>query len=114
MAYDRDAIIDRDDHTCQRCGEAFFDSRPLEVSHDVARSEGGSDDPNNLETLCIACHAEKDGWEVGDFDDTAARVARVASYVRDEGYDGLGFLGRVASLLGVSPTKASDLLDEHL
>lgn len=54
-------ILKRDDYTCQRCGHrsgphADGDGRILQVHHKHKRSEGGSDDPKNLTTLCRPCH----------------------------------------------------------
>jgi 5-methylcytosine-specific restriction endonuclease McrA len=109
----REQVMERDRLTCQRCGRSFADSRPLEAAHVVARAKGGSDDLNNLRALCIACHSDVDGWDVGDFDNSR-RVDRVASYVRHrERLRGAAFVSRVASLLGVTYERASDLLDSR-
>lgn len=46
-------VLSRDNHTC------FFkckDSKRLEVHHIKFRSNGGTDNPNNLITLCEKCH----------------------------------------------------------
>ena len=43
----------RDHYTCQCCGKKGCG---LEVHHIVYRSNGGSDDPDNLITLCENCH----------------------------------------------------------
>lgn len=51
----REAIIHRDNYTCQCCGKK--DTR-LEVHHIIFRSQGGTDDENNLITLCKDCHAK--------------------------------------------------------
>lgn len=50
----RKAILQRDSHTCQQCG----DKDNLHVHHIVYRGNGGTDDPDNLTTLCETCHAE--------------------------------------------------------
>ena len=68
------AVLRRDGYVCQDCGAAFggrrakiFDQRmregrggfkwvSLEVHHILPRSEGGSDHPGNLKTLCPECH----------------------------------------------------------
>ena len=49
-------VLDRDEHECQCCHGKHKDSR-LEVHHIIFRSNGGSDDPKNLITLCHTCHA---------------------------------------------------------
>ena len=51
----RAMVLSRDGHTCRCCGGKRKDSR-LEVHHIIYRSHGGSDDPENLVTLCHTCH----------------------------------------------------------
>jgi len=56
----REAII-RDDYTCRECettGGPKGDAQ-LEVHHITPVSKGGSDDLENLETLCQSCHRTK-------------------------------------------------------
>jgi len=48
-------VLSRDNYTCQYCKNKRKDSR-LHVHHILARSNGGSDRPNNLITLCKSCH----------------------------------------------------------
>lgn len=45
--------LDRDNYTCQHCGTK---NTRLEVHHIKYRSQGGSDDLDNLITLCEDCH----------------------------------------------------------
>ena len=62
-------IIYRDNFTCQDCGEfrAMINEHGmtipidngLEVHHILPVSEGGSDDPANLITLCKECHRKR-------------------------------------------------------
>lgn len=49
----REAILHRDKYTCQVCGKK---QTRLEVHHIVYRSQGGTDNENNLITLCEYCH----------------------------------------------------------
>ena len=51
----RETILHRDDYKCQCCGKK--DTR-LEVHHIIYRSNGGTDDENNLITLCEECHSK--------------------------------------------------------
>lgn len=58
------SILERDDYTCQECGECS-DEHGLRVHHIVPRSDGGTDAPDNLSTLCAHCHAlahQPDSW----------------------------------------------------
>lgn len=48
----RKSILVRDGYRCARC----LSPGPLDVHHKIPVSEGGSDDPTNLETLCEPCH----------------------------------------------------------
>jgi hypothetical protein len=49
----REAVLHRDGYTCQCCGKK---NCRLEVHHIKFRSNGGTDDENNLITLCEGCH----------------------------------------------------------
>ena len=49
----REAVLHRDNYTCQCCGKKHV--RP-EVHHIIFRSKGGTDDERNLITLCEKCH----------------------------------------------------------
>ena len=49
----RVAILHRDNYTCQCCGKK---NCRLEVHHIKFRSDGGTDDEENLITLCKECH----------------------------------------------------------
>ena len=55
----RRAILHRDNYTCQCCGKK---NCRLEVHHIKFRSNGGTDDEENLITLCKECH---DGVHAG-------------------------------------------------
>ena len=52
-ANSRAHALDRDSYTCQHCGAK---NKRLEVHHIKYRSQGGSDDLDNLITLCEDCH----------------------------------------------------------
>ena len=46
-------VLQRDKHTCKKCNQ---DKCKLEVHHIHFRSNGGTDSPDNLITLCSSCH----------------------------------------------------------
>ena len=50
----REAILHRDNYACQICGKKHT---RFEVHHIVYRSQGGTNDENNLITLCENCHS---------------------------------------------------------
>lgn len=49
----REAVLNRDNYTCQICGKRHT---RLEVHHIIYRSQGGTDNEDNLITLCEDCH----------------------------------------------------------
>ncbi|MBC8252689.1 MAG: group II intron reverse transcriptase/maturase [Ardenticatenia bacterium] len=50
----RTNVLKRDGYRCIRCNS----TKPLDVHHKIARQHGGTDDLDNLETLCRKCHQE--------------------------------------------------------
>ena len=51
-------ILERDEFTCQYCGQKAPDAH-LEVDHILPRAEGGEDIEDNLVTACFACNRGK-------------------------------------------------------
>lgn len=49
-------IHERDDWTCCQCGRVTTD---LECDHIVNTAQGGTDDKDNLQSLCVDCHKKK-------------------------------------------------------
>ncbi len=52
---DRETIIERDGGRCVKCGCGD----DLHIHHIIHRENGGTNNPDNLITLCAACHAEE-------------------------------------------------------
>ena len=91
----REYVLFRDGHKCQACKGKSKDS-VLEVHHVVFRSEGGTDNPSNLITLCSKCHCSDnhkkgkvlhnwmiDGKKTGNFKDaTFMGIMRWSFYNR--------------------------------
>ena len=48
-------VYARDDHRCKHCGTR----ERLSIDHVIARANGGSDDIENLQTLCMPCNRRK-------------------------------------------------------
>ena len=55
----RALILRRDNHTCQQCGQT---EGQLHVDHIIPRRLNGTEDVNNLVTLCRACNLKKGGF----------------------------------------------------
>jgi len=53
-------ILQRDNFTCQYCGQSAPNVK-LEVDHKIPIAEGGTDDEDNLVTTCYACNRGKNG-----------------------------------------------------
>lgn len=62
-------VLARDNWTCCSCGRTPLDGVTLEVDHIRPRSRGGTNDPENLQTLCRKCNSGK-----GNSDDTNLRL----------------------------------------
>ncbi|MDD2054183.1 HNH endonuclease [Pseudomonas putida] len=56
----RDAILLRDKYTCQVCGVT---TNHLEVDHVVNLAQGGTDEDDNLQAICVPCHKLKTAAE---------------------------------------------------
>lgn len=56
-------ILERDNFTCQYCGQ-HAPNVQLEVDHLIPREEGGDDNPKNLRTSCYACNRGKSGLHI--------------------------------------------------
>jgi hypothetical protein len=54
------------DRRCVLCG-AKPDAGPLQVDHIVPRSQGGSNEPSNLQVLCALCNRGKSNRDDEDF-----------------------------------------------
>ena len=55
----RTKILDRDNYTCQMCGRTPADGVVLHVDHIFPVSKGGTNDEDNLQTLCRDCNLGK-------------------------------------------------------
>jgi 5-methylcytosine-specific restriction enzyme A len=54
----RNEVLARQQNNCERCRE-LLDMRAVHFDHIKPRSEGGTDEPDNLQALCPNCHAKK-------------------------------------------------------
>lgn len=58
----RKTVFTRDNYTCRSCGR----KNNLTVDHIVQLSRGGSNNLENLQTLCRHCHEQKDNKKIFD------------------------------------------------
>ncbi|WP_276851026.1 HNH endonuclease [Enterobacter oligotrophicus] len=56
-------ILQRDKYICQECRRKGIATRASTVDHIIAKAHGGTDDDDNLESLCWPCHRTKTGKE---------------------------------------------------
>lgn len=59
----RDHILRRDCGLCQVCKRAGRVTIATEVDHILPKAQGGTDDDENLQAICRACHQTKTGNE---------------------------------------------------
>lgn len=62
----RRQVLERDSYTCQQCGlrgVSGYKKGCVQVHHIVAYRQGGTHSPDNLITLCVACHKRADRVE---------------------------------------------------
>lgn len=76
----RKAIYRRDGFRCALCDC----TKALQIHHYIPRGQGGSDDPMNLITLCMYCHAHVHGNPLYDTPMTAEDVDQmICEYLSD-------------------------------
>ncbi len=59
----RERVLERDCGLCQPCQRADRVTVGNIVDHTVPKARGGSDDDDNLQTICPSCHTEKTNVE---------------------------------------------------
>lgn len=72
----REEILERDDRECRFCGITNADhkeeqGRELSLHHIIKQKSGGSDDPENLITVCSSCHKTLESTQA----DALSRIA---------------------------------------
>jgi 5-methylcytosine-specific restriction protein A len=55
----RPYILARDDYLCQVCSKQDRTTPASEVDHIIPKADGGTDDEDNLQSICIDCHKAK-------------------------------------------------------
>jgi 5-methylcytosine-specific restriction protein A len=59
-------ILARDAHLCQPCLRLGRPTPATAVDHIINKAKGGTDDPDNLQSICGPCHDEKSLAEASD------------------------------------------------
>src|SRR6266436_449647 len=66
----RETVYLRDKEICKKCGRKCNrlnrDLGKIQCDHIISRKDGGLDEMNNLQTLCLKCHMDKD-WHKSVF-----------------------------------------------
>lgn len=55
----RKRILLRDTHLCQPCLKNGIMTQAREVDHILKKASGGTDDDDNLQSICTPCHKKK-------------------------------------------------------
>lgn len=55
----RKEVFKRDNYTCVECGASKDDGATLHIDHKIPVSKGGTDELDNLQTLCSKCNLNK-------------------------------------------------------
>lgn len=59
----RKQILKRDEGLCQPCEKRGRFTLARDVDHIVSKANGGTDDPSNLQAICLPCHKAKTAAE---------------------------------------------------
>lgn len=59
----RKQVLERDGYLCCECKKVGRLTPATEVDHIIPKSQGGTDEPDNLQSLCNACHKIKTARE---------------------------------------------------
>jgi 5-methylcytosine-specific restriction endonuclease McrA len=59
----RSSILERQGNACARCGMGLYPF-PFEIDHVLPLALGGSNEPGNLEALCLHCHKAKTARDI--------------------------------------------------
>lgn len=59
----RKVILERDNYLCQACLDNGTLREGSHVDHMKPKAQGGTDAPDNLQTLCVECHRHKTSTE---------------------------------------------------
>lgn len=84
----RKAVYRRDHYRCALCDS----DRGLQVHHVVLRSQGGTNFPHNLITLCWRCHAVAHGTRLPEYEAEPAEVCQACVEYLADFYADLGLL----------------------
>ena len=113
----RDRRLTIDDKECQECGC----SNDLQVHHIIPASEGGSDDLENLITLCTDCHSDKHPHQSGLIEATTRtnrtggkvpyvpRISELERCLEGTSHPQDRFVLLLASKLGLGASEISDI-----
>lgn len=59
----REKVLRRDNYLCVKCSDNGHTITATDVDHIVGKEHGGTDDMDNLQSLCSPCHKEKTARE---------------------------------------------------
>ena len=56
-------VLARDNYLCQPCAENYKVTPATEVDHIIPKNKGGTNDPDNLQSICNSCHVIKTEYD---------------------------------------------------
>ncbi|WP_222984200.1 HNH endonuclease [Flagellimonas meishanensis] len=93
-------IRNRDGHRCQSCGQGVNDGVRLHVDHKIPLDWGGTNNDDNLWTLCSSCNQAKKSFFKDDFDSEVMKLV----YAESSGYQKLRVLFENSPNVKFSPS----------
>lgn len=114
----RKQILDHHHHKCVVCNMKLLNDDDYQIDHILPRAAGGSNEMENLQPLCIECHAEKTSEElesgiykedVIDRGDSAFNDAMYQTIVRSGEIKSLQFIEKV-----IPDSRFDDFRSEQL
>lgn len=75
----RKKILERDNFLCQSCLKKGIAIEAEHVDHIKPKYLGGTDEPSNLQSLCVCCHKEKTASESRSARSKARGAGKIAN-----------------------------------
>jgi len=79
----RQFILRRDKFQCHLCGATRKETKRIEVGHRIPKSQGGPEEPWNLQAECFVCNRGKSNrWDEGGSREARTHIKKLLDSVR--------------------------------